>query len=67
MRRSKGDFEKRVDRLFVLGLRFNGQEMCKEDFNVHHTEITCDTDKEFDAKVEKIKAEMERREKESAT
>jgi hypothetical protein len=34
----------RADRLFALGLKFNGEEYCKEDFNVHWTEMTCDTD-----------------------
>jgi hypothetical protein len=53
--------EERSDRLHGLGMKFNGSEFFKEDFNVHWTEISCDTDEEFDAKIEKIKAEMRRR------
>ena len=53
--------QQRVDALFELGLRLNGSEYVHEDFNVHWTEITCDTDKEFDAKLESIKKEMLKR------
>jgi hypothetical protein len=52
---------KRTDKLFALGLRFNGQEYCLKDFNVHWTEITCDTNEVFDDKVRNIEAEMKRR------
>lgn len=54
---------KRCDQLFALGLQFNGQEYCKDDFNVHWTEITCDTDEEFEKKLVSIKAKMKHREK----
>ena len=53
----------RVDRLFKeCGLRFNGQECCRDDFNVHWTELATDSDTEFDKKVLSIRAEMIRRE-----
>jgi len=51
----------RVDQLHELGLIFNGQECCKEDFNVHWTEILCDSDEVFNKKVESIRTEMIRR------
>ena len=51
----------RCDQLFKLGLMFNGQEYCKDDFNVHWTEITCDSDEEFKKKLSFIKEEMKRR------
>lgn len=51
----------RIDRLHALGLRYNGQEYVDGDFNVHWTEISCDTNEEFDAKVAAIKKEQARR------
>lgn len=53
--------KQRMDSLSALGLKNNGIEFVKDDFNVHWTEITCDTDEVFSAKVEEIKAEMARR------
>lgn len=52
----------RVTQLAGLGLKYNGQEYIKDDFNVHWTEITADDDAVFADKVERIKAEMARRE-----
>ena len=49
----------RADVLFGIGLKFNGQEYSLDDINVHWTEITCDTDEVFNAKVDKIKAEIQ--------
>ena len=51
----------RCDSLFALGLRFNGQEYCKDDINVHWVEMTCDTDEEFDEKCKKIEAVIKKR------
>jgi hypothetical protein len=48
----------RTDRLFKLGLVFNGQEYCKDDVNVHWTEIACDSDEEFEKKYQKIKEHL---------
>ena len=55
--------KKRCDQLFALGLMFDGQQYRKDDFNVHWTEITCDTDEQFEKKLSDIKKEMERRRK----
>lgn len=52
--------KKRCDRLFAMGLQFNGQEYCKDDINVHWTEITCDTDQEFETKCQKIEAHLKK-------
>jgi len=52
----------RLNQLSELGLRYNGAEYMKDDFNVHWTEITCDSDEVFNKKIESIKAEMKRRE-----
>jgi len=57
-------FKNRCDILQNLWLRFNWSEYCLNDFNVHHTEITCETDESFNKIVEDIKKEMERRAKE---
>jgi hypothetical protein len=55
---------KRVYQLKDLGLKFNSKEMfmTMDDINVHWTEITCDTDDEWNKKIKKIKAEIKRRE-----
>ena len=52
----------RLNQLTELGLRYNGSEYMKDDFNVHWTEIACDSDEVFNKKIESIKAEMKRRE-----
>ena len=54
--------KKRIDTLFNLGLKWNGQEYFKDDINVHWIEITCDTDEEFNEKINSIKQELKRRE-----
>ncbi len=54
---------KRMDILFELGLKYNGDSFIKDDINVHHTEIICDSDKVFSAKIDKIKTELELRSK----
>jgi hypothetical protein len=51
----------RIEQLNELGLIFNGQEFCKDDFNIHWTELTCDNNNEFNRKIECIKKEMKRR------
>lgn len=53
--------KQRIDKLFELGLKYNGSEYVDGDFNVHWTEITCDTNKEFAEKLKSIKEEKERR------
>jgi len=54
---------KRINQLYALGFKFNGQDLIDSDFNVHWTELICDTDEEFNTKLEKIKKEKERRSK----
>ena len=69
----------RSQRLYSIGLSFDGQglQFIYRDVNVHWTEITCMTDEEFDALIEKItpiikarkteeKIEMEREAKEKS-
>ena len=56
--------KKRCDQLFKLGLVFDGQQYRKDDFNVHWTEITCETDEKFAEILSNIEKEMKRREKE---
>jgi hypothetical protein len=56
--RQKAQTGERADRLAELGLRFNGSEFCRDDFNVHWTEILTDTDDEFDKKVLRIRVKM---------
>lgn len=50
---------KRLDELFEMGLRFNGQEYQGEIngmyINFHHTEILCDTDEQWKTKVDAVK------------
>jgi len=53
--------KKRCNQLFKLGLMFNGESYVKEDFNVHWTEINCDTDEQFNKKLADIEEEMKRR------
>ena len=53
--------ENRMNELCDLGLKFNGSDFIKDDFNINWTEITCDTDEVFNKKIESIKKEMERR------
>jgi len=51
--------DKRTKVLFDMGFKFNGEELFKNTdrffMNIHWTEITCDTDQEFDKKVEDFK------------
>ena len=49
-----------------MGLRFNGDsyvgtEENNRDFNFHHTEMLCDSDDEWNLKIEELKSEVERR------
>jgi hypothetical protein len=58
--------KKRLNDLFALGLRFNGQEYVgidswNKDFNFHHTEIFFDTDEQWYKKFDSAKKEYERR------
>lgn len=52
---------KRCNQLYQLGLIFNGDSYVKDDINVHWTEITCSTDKEFNTILSKIKNEITNR------
>jgi len=56
----------RCDQLFKMGLMFNGQSYVgtkdnNNDVNFHYTEIQCDSDEQWDAKIEKTKTELTRR------
>ncbi len=53
--------KERCDQLFNLGLAFNGSEYAKDDFNVHNTEILCDSKEVWDKKIAKIAVEIKRR------
>ena len=58
--------QKRVDELFEMGLRFDGAsyvgvEENNSDFNFHYTEIQCDSDEEWNRKINKVKEEKIRR------
>ena len=56
-----GQLEERADELFTMGLRFNGDSYVGQDdiadFNVHWTEMSCDTDEQWKAKVDALRAE----------
>ena len=58
--------ENRSMRLFDIGLQWNGSQFYNEDVFVHWTELTCDTDEEFDRKIAKIEKEMTRRQEVAA-
>jgi len=56
----------RCKQLRELGMIFNGESYVGaghfSDFNVHHTEVSCDTDEQWDAKIEALKQERANRE-----
>lgn len=57
---------KRCDELFELEMMFNGdsyigKQSYNKDFNVHHTEIMCDSDEEWNKKISDLKTELQRR------
>jgi hypothetical protein len=41
-------FEERLDKLFKLGLKYDGSSMIYHDINFHTTDITCMTDEQFE-------------------
>jgi hypothetical protein len=45
------------------GDSFVGKESDNSDFNMHHTEISCDSDEQWNEKIAKMRAELERRRK----
>lgn len=58
--------KKRCDLLYSLHMTFNGKEYIgsskfNSDFNVHWTEITCDTDEEFKNKIDKLEKTLYKR------
>ena len=61
---------KRLDELFQMGLKFNGQEYHGEinglRINFHYTEIMCDSDKVWNQKINKVKEVIERNDKETS-
>jgi len=40
--------EARTNKLFKLGLKFDGQQFVFQDINFHWTDLLCMSDKEFD-------------------
>lgn len=66
-------FKARCDQLFGLEMMFNGKEYAgtkdyNKDFNVHHTEIQCETDEEWNKIIARLEKELEiRKEKHNAT
>lgn len=62
----KNRAEKRCEQLTALDMVLNGAEYrgrkdLNRDFNVHFLEVNCDPDNVWDEKIEKLKAEFERR------
>lgn len=62
----KSKVNERCDQLFALDMMFNGDSYVgtkewNKDFNIHHTEISFDTDSEWDRKIERLKNEHQRR------
>lgn len=57
--------KERLDLLFSLGLKFNGESYVghgeNSDFNFHYTEIMYDDDEIWNDKMNKIKMEIRRR------
>ena len=51
----------RINILSALGLKWDGEQYVKDDFNVHLTEIISLSDDEFDEVINKINAEIEKR------
>lgn len=57
---------KRYADLHMLDMKFDGDSFIgaeddNNDFNVHWTEINCDNDEEWNDKITKLTAELERR------
>ncbi len=52
----------RTGRLVDLGLRWDGRQFYRGDFNIHWTEICLDNDARFEQRIERLKAELVRRE-----
>ena len=56
----------RGNELFEMDMHFNGSSYIgkaedNKDFNVHHTEMVCDSEDVWNKKIEKMKKELERR------
>lgn len=64
---SEKERNRRVRILTKLGLKFDGQQFARGDFNVHHTEVTLSSVEEFNTIADNIKTEMERRERAKTT
>ena len=61
-------FIKRCAQLRDLEMHFNGEgfigsEFYNDDFNVHHSEIACDTPEQWDKKISTLTSELENRTK----
>ncbi len=57
------NLKKRCDELFALKMKFNGDsyvgaEELNKDFNVHYTEISCDSDEQWERKISELKIEL---------
>ena len=52
----------RTGRLVDLGLRWDGRQFYRGDFNIHWTKICLDNDARFEQRIERLKAELVRRE-----
>lgn len=62
----KEKIDKRTAEVFNLemtfdGVSFYGIKDYNEDFNIHATELMCDDDEKWNAKIKKMSAELERR------
>jgi len=55
---------KRCDELVALKMKFNGEgyigaECYNKDFNVHYTEMLCDSDDQWNRNIANLKKELE--------
>lgn len=59
--------KERSDKLFSIGLIFNGSEFIHNiytDINLHWTELICDSDEEFNLKCDNIEKIIKKRDTE---
>ncbi len=57
----------RGHQLSMMGLMYNGSEFTMDDVNIHWTEITCDSEDEWNKKMLSITTEINKRKMMSAT
>lgn len=60
------DTQKRYDDCFALEMSFNGDSFVgrfdyNRDFNIHWTEVNCDTEEQWENKINWMTTELEKR------